>query len=155
MRWFPTATALLLVLAGCATSPGAQTLDEDPARLERTLVALNERVLVEYVLRNNTGPLEEVALDDFFVVGPAGVELRAHVIATVGSLDVDSVSVETAEVRVYDSTAVLAGTMRAHGQLGGRPMPTLSYLSVFVRQGGKWRLAARSLTPLLSEPPRR
>lgn len=149
MRWLQIATALLLVVAGCATFPVAQIPDEDPAGLERRLLALNEQVLVEYVLWNNTGPLEEVALDNFFVVGPAGVELRNQVIATVGSLDVDSVSVENAEFRLHDSTAVLAGTVTARGQLGGRPMPTLSYLSVFVKERGEWRLAARSLTPLL------
>lgn len=48
----------------------------------------------------------------------------------------------------------LQGTVKAEGQLGGRPMPPLTYLSVYANVGGHWRLVARSLTPILAPPPR-
>ena len=158
-RWLLTATACLIALMLGAADTSAQTAGDDTEQLERMLVELNERVLVEYVLHNNTGPLEVAARDDFFLIGPAGLESRERVVATVGNLDVDSVAVENAEVRLYGSpvvsSAVLAGTLRGEGSLGGRPMPTLSYLSVYVREGDEWRLAARSLTPLMFGPPGR
>lgn len=154
-RLLTTIICLVALTAG-ATNAFAQTANEDAEQLKRMLVELNERVLVEYVLHNNTGPLKAATRDDFFVVGPAGIEPRAQVIATVGNLDVDSVGVENAEIRLYGSpaasSAVLAGTLRAKGSLGGRPMPVLSYLSVYVREGDEWRLAARSLTPLMFGP---
>jgi hypothetical protein len=121
---------------------------------EQALLDLNERILREYVVRNNTRPLEATALGDFFAATPGGIESRAHVIATVGNVDVDSVTIENTEIRFHDDAALLAGTLSPYGRLSGRPMPTLTYLSVYVRQEGRWRLAARSLTPLLASPPR-
>ncbi len=158
-RWPLIATLCLVALTAGAPSAFAQTADGNAGELERMLVELNERILVEYVLHNNPVPLEEAARSDFFLVGPAGVESRERVVATVGNLDADSVSVENTEVRLYGSpsasAAVLAGTLRSEGRLGGRPMPVLSYLSVYVREAGGWRLAARSLTPLMVGPPGR
>lgn len=153
-----TLTAIICLIAITAGSPDAfaQTTNEDAGHLKQRLIELNERVLVEYVLHNNTGPLETAARDDFFVVGPAGVESRERVVATVGNLKVDSVSIENTEIRLYGSpeasSAVLAGTLHPRGSLGSRPMPVLSYLSVYVRKGNEWRLAARSLTPLMFGP---
>lgn len=156
-HWSLTVIICLIVLTAGASGAFAQTANEDAEHLEQRLVELNERVLVEYDLHNNTGPLEAAARDDFFLVGPAGVESRDRVLATVGNLDVDSVSVENTEIRLYGgpaaSSAVLAGTIRPNGSLGGRPMPVLSYLSVYVRDGQTWRLTARSLTPLMDGSP--
>jgi hypothetical protein len=121
---------------------------------EQALLDLNESILREYVVRNNTLPLEATALGDFFAATPGGIESRAHVIATVGNVDVDSVTIENTEIRIHGAAALLAGTLRPYGRLNGRPMPTLTYLSVYVRQEGRWRLAARSLTPLVASPPR-
>ena len=123
-------------------------------RDKQALIELNERVLREYVVHNNTLPLEEIAPKNFFAVTPGGIESRAHVIATVGNVDVDSMTVENNEVRIHGEMALLAGTLRPHGRLSGRLMPTLTYLSVYIRQNGHWRLVARSLTPLLAPPQR-
>lgn len=140
-------------------------LNEVRARIERELaraaqdsrvseiIDLNERILREYVVENNTGPLEDTALDDFFAVTPAGIESRAHIVATVGNVDVDSVTIENTELRIHGDAAVLAGTLRPYGRLNDRPMPTLTYVSVYIRQEGRWRLTARSLTPLMAPPP--
>lgn len=151
-----TTIICLITLTSGGSGAFAQTTNEDAKHLEQMLTKLNEQVLVEYILHNDTGPLETVALDDFFLVGPAGVESRNRVVTTVDNLEVDSVSVENTEIRLYGSpdtsSAVLAGTLRPKGTLGGRPMPVLSYLSVYVREGNEWRLAARSLTPLMEEP---
>lgn len=147
----------LITLAAGTAGVSAQTPEqEEVAHLERMLIDLNERILVEYVLHNDTALLEATARDDFFLIGPAGIESRERVIATVGNLDVDSVTVNNTEIRLYGqsvaSSAVLAGTLKANGNLGGRPLPVLSYLSVYIRDGDEWLLAARSLTPLMFGP---
>jgi hypothetical protein len=156
-RWLPKIIVCLVAFATGTADVSAQTPRSDVEALERMLIDLNQRVLVEYVLHNNTALLEEVARNDFFLVGPAGIEPRKQVIATVGNLEADSVSVKNTEIRLYGSpvasSAVLAGRLRAKGSLGGRPLPVLTYLSVYVRDGDKWRLAARSLTPLMSGTP--
>lgn len=156
---YRTLTTIIFLITLISGSSGAiaQTPNEDAKHLEQMLIELNEQVLVEYILHNNTGPLEATTGDDFFLIGPAGVEHREQVVTTVGNLDVDSVSVENSEIRIYGSpdasTAVLAGTIHPKGSLGGRPMPILSYLSVYIREGnGEWQLAARSLTPLMVQP---
>jgi hypothetical protein len=121
---------------------------------EKTLIELNERVLEEYILNNNVEPLRGTAVEEFFVVTPVGIESRQQVMETVGNLDVDSIRIDLSEIHVYGSTAVLAGTVIADGQLGGRPMPPITYLSVYAKEGDRWRLVARSLTPILAPPPR-
>jgi hypothetical protein len=143
------------ILATVATSAVAQTAHEveSTTDLERVLIELNERVLVEYVLQNNARPLRESSLMSFFAVTPGGIESRSRVVATVGNLDVDSLIVENVKFQLHETTAVLAGSLTPCGTLGGRPMPTLTYLSVFVKQGDEWRLAARSLTPLVARAP--
>lgn len=146
----------LITLVARTEGVSAQTPEQEVVHLEQMLVDLNERILVEYVLHNDTALLEATARDDFFLIGPAGIESRERVIATVGNLDVDSVTVKNTEIRLYGqsvaSSAVLAGTLKANGNLGGRPLPVLSYLSVYIRDGDEWLLAARSLTPLMFGP---
>lgn len=155
-HWTLTTIICFITLTSGGSCAFAQTANEDAKQLKQMLTKLNEQVLVEYILHNNTGPLETAALDDFFLVGPAGVESRNRVVATVDNLEVDSVSVENTEIRLYGSpdasSAVLAGTLRPKGSLEGRPMPILTYLSVYVLEEYEWRLAARSLTPLMAEP---
>lgn len=121
---------------------------------EASLLELNERVLEAYILNNNVEPLREIAVDDFFVVTPAGVESRERVLETAGNLDIESISIENTEIHQYGTTAILAGTVIAEGQIGGRPMPPITYLSVYVDEGGQWQLVARSITPLFAPPQR-
>jgi hypothetical protein len=127
------------------------TLQDDD--LEHQLIELDERVLTAYILRSDSAPLREISRDDYFVMGPAGVEPKAHVLATVGNLDVHSLRVENHTVQILGASAVLAGFVHAEGELGGHPMPTLGYLSMYVREDSRWRLAARSLTPQFVQAP--
>ena len=145
----------LLAVVAVATVPSHAGDENDIGdETQRTLIELNETVLEEYILNNNVEPLQGTAVEEFFVVTPVGIESRQQVVDTVNNLDIDSIEIENAEIHVYGSTAVLAGTVKAEGQLGGRPMPPLTYLSVYANVGGHWRLVARSLTPILAPPPR-
>lgn len=152
----PFATLIFFaIFAAAPTSATAQAPHEieDTTDLEHMLVELNERILVEYVLKNNARPLRENSLVSFFAVTPGGIESRSRVLTTVGNLDVDSLSVDNAKFQIHETTALLSGSLTPHGTLGGRPMPTLTYLSVYVKERGEWRVAARSLTPLVARPP--
>ncbi|MFW5972794.1 MAG: nuclear transport factor 2 family protein [Bacteroidota bacterium] len=155
-RIIPRILPILYLFAFVAgvSDAAAQTENHHREDVEQALVDLNERILIEYVVHNNTGPLQATAAERFFAVTPGGIEPRSHVIATVGNLDVDSVSVMNTEIHLYGSTALLAGVLRGQGTLSGRPLPPLSYLSVYVKEDEQWRLAARSLTPMVARPQR-
>lgn len=139
----------LLPVGFCAADAGEST---DSAQIEESLVRLNETILESYVLHNDTAPLERATAEGFLVVTPAGIESREQVIATVGNLEVESVVIENERIEVFGSAAVLAGTIRAEGTIMGRPMPNLTYLSVYAKEGDGWRLVARSLTPKMRPP---
>jgi len=144
----------IVVVAVAAIPSRAAEKNDRGGELEKTLTELNERVLEEYILNNNVEPLEGIATADFFVETPVGIESRKQVIETVGNLDVDSIAIENTEIHLYGPTEVLAGTVKVVGQLGGRPMPPITYLSVYAQEGDRCRLFARSLTPRLASPRR-
>jgi hypothetical protein len=134
------------------SNPLEQAPGKDRSALEQSLIALNEEVLLAYMLQNDTAPLTAVTQDDYFLIGPGGIEPREQIIDTVGNLKVDEVTIENKEIRLYESSALLAGIIRAEGTIMGQPMPPMGYLSAYVRQGEQWWLAARSLTPLMAGP---
>ena len=118
------------------------------------LIAMNARVMVAYIRDQDPGPLREQARDDFFVVSPVGFEDVAYLLDHVGELAADAVVVETVEVRLVGETAIVAGRLHlrdggAEGgaEGGGTEWPPLAFLTVYVREDGRWRLAARSITP--------
>ena len=113
----------------------------------------NREVLLEYLVNNNTAPLEEGALESFFVVTPAGIESLEHVMRTNSNVDVSRAEVFTHRIEVIGDTAVLAGKIVAEGTLGNGQMPELGFLTVYTMVDGEWRLAARSLVPQLAGRP--
>ncbi len=144
--------AAVLAVAACgdpvSPEPGA-----DPEATRAFLLERNREILEAYVVANDTAPLDAAAVDDYFVVTPIGMESRSHVLATVGNLDVTELRIEGPEVRLHGDTAILTGTLHGDGTLSGRPFPAMTHVTVFVRDGDDWRLAARSLTPLFTAPP--
>lgn len=120
---------------------------EETANVESTLIELNEGILEEYILRNNTEPLQATALESYIVMTPGGLETKEQAIAGVSNVDADKVRVENEQCQIHGTTAILAGTLSGTRTIAGRPVPDIGYLSVYVKNDGEWRLAARSLTP--------
>jgi hypothetical protein len=143
----PPTRAFLAVLA-LPAAPASAACDTTCG-----LADYNRDVLVEYLVNNNTAPLEAAALDSFFAMTPAGIETREQVLATNVALEVTDADVYTHRIEVAGDTAVLAGKIVATGTLGGNPMPELGFLAVYTMQDGEWHLMARSLVPLFAGPP--
>ena len=120
-------TLLVAVSLGLlAVGPGVANAGEsaDSAQIEESLVRLNETILESYVLHSDTAPLEQATGEDFFVVTPAGIESRDRVIATVGNVEAQSVVIENERIEIFDSAAVLAGTIRQREPSWGDPCRT-------------------------------
>lgn len=81
------AAVLLTCVATCLPSPAHSACDTTCGLADH-----NREVLLEYILNNNTAPLDDAALTSFFAVTPAGIESREQVLATNVNLDVTSVS---------------------------------------------------------------
>jgi ketosteroid isomerase-like protein len=110
-----------------------------------------------------------VALDapmseDFsFVVMNGVVETKADVVprdraaATPGRgrLEVQSLELKPERVTLRGNSAVVIGLLHIKATVAGRAVPeTMRVLSVFTKENGetKWRLTARSITPVLAPP---
>ena len=120
---------------------------------ERELVKLNERLFREYLVNQNTEPFGETALDDFMLVAANGqTETKSQVSSTVSNLSIKHSVVENLHALSEGDTVVLIGRLTIEGTILGRPLPRqLTYMNVFVKGTGGWRLLARSLTPV-SDP---
>lgn len=93
-----------------------------------------------------------------FVAMNGAVEARDHVLGASGrprAIEVRSLVVTPDEAVMHDDLAILLSTMEIDASVAGRPLPPrMRVLSVYRREGGGWRLAARSITPILQPPPR-
>lgn len=143
-RW--VVVALLMVLV--ATGVGAEGAGE-----EEGLLQLNEKVLLAYVVENDTGPLEAIALPEMQVMTPGGLEDLARVLATATNLDIDEMRIEDHAAKVSGDVAIVTGVMVWKGLMGGRPAPPkVGFMTTFVKRDGEWRQLARSIIPMGPPP---
>lgn len=142
--WIPAGSLIFgLVAVAGAEGPGDG----------EALLRLNERVLHSYVVENDTGPLEAIALPEMQVLTPGGLEDLDQVVATVTNLDVDEMRIEDHAVKVTGDAAIVTGIMILKGRLGSRPAPPkLGFMTTFVKRDGEWHQLARSLVPLGPPP---
>ena len=93
-----------------------------------------------------------------FVAMNGAVEARDHVLGAGGrprAVEVRSLVVTPDEAVIQDDLAILLSTMEIDASVAGRPLPPrMRVLSVYRGEGGRWWLAARSITPILQPPPR-
>ena len=109
-------------------------------------------------LRGDSAALAELMAEEFrFVVMNGAVERRAEIVGAgrrPRRIEVQGLEVEPGEAAISGDTAVLISTLRLDASVAGRPLPErMRVLSVYAREAGRWRLLARSITPILPLPP--
>src|SRR6266540_3056658 len=123
------------------TDPGAQTkptpsAGQQSGAVEQTLIRL-DRELMDAAVRKDKTVFERTALDRYVFVNPGGgVQERAE---AMEGPNLESVQTENVVVRVDGDTAVLTGR-----DISGQ----YTYMRMFVKQKGQWRLAAMSVVPI-------
>ncbi len=121
--------------------------------VEQALIRL-DRELMDAAVRKDRTLFERTALTRFVFVNPGGgVEERAE--AMEGGPNIESIQTENVVVRVDGDTAILTGRANLKGKLAsGRDISgQYTYMRVFVKQKGEWRLAAMSAVPIAQGQP--
>lgn len=96
-----------------------------------------------------------------FVAMNGAVERREWVVGAERgegrpAVELRRLDVRPDEVVVRGDTAIVLSRMEIDASVAGRPLePSMRVLSVWVRDGGGWRLLARSITPSPPGPGRR
>jgi ketosteroid isomerase-like protein len=93
--------------------------------------------------------LEALIHPDAFDIGPAGPLTRDQVIEAVGRMQIDTYEVDAFVERAFGDTAVVTYRATVRGTYSARPFEhsTVYATSVWVRDGGVWRLVHRAETP--------
>lgn len=142
--------ASLIILSGCATTPpNAGVVNED----EQILLELDERLARSQIVDRDPSFLADIAVEDLRVLAPGGlIEGKQQVIDGLSGWDAVDVTLSKTEVTFYQNIAIVSGRMDINGTMHpvGRWGP-LKYMSTWVKDGGRWRLLSRSLTPCLDK----
>lgn len=144
-------TLVVLVLIAV---PGMVATVQDSDR--QALLDLNRQLLESVFVRGETTMLSSAALPNLVVVPPGGVvENREQVLNGVPRI-AGAAAVEIDDVVVADhgATAVVVARVRTRRErpVAGAPPGATDrnrMMNVFVREQGKWRLLARSITPCI------
>lgn len=123
-------------------------------RVEDQLVALGQEWAAAE-LRGDAVTLNDMLADDFVGIGPRGFMLtKEQWLARYlsGDLRQDSLIRDEMRVRVYGDAAVATGRQTQQGAFQGHDIAgQFRVTQVFVRQGGRWLLAAMHLSPIAGE----
>jgi hypothetical protein len=142
------AVAVPLLVYG-QTDPGAQTkptpsAGQQSGTVEQTLIRL-DRELLDAAVRKDKAVFERTALERYVFVNPGGgVQERSD---AMEGPNLESIQTENVMVRVDGDTAVLTGKAMVKGKFanGTDISGPYTYMRVFVKQKGQWRLAAMSV----------
>ncbi|HEX8559366.1 MAG TPA: nuclear transport factor 2 family protein [Pyrinomonadaceae bacterium] len=115
-----------------------------PRRAVTSVLRL-ERETMEAIRTKDARALGRVLADDFVYRAPGSEIGRADFLKGVASLPGRILSVEGEDLRVsvYGETAVLTGVQRSRVRTddGAEHSSVVAFTDVFVRRGGRWRLA--------------
>ncbi|HEU4391688.1 MAG TPA: nuclear transport factor 2 family protein [Blastocatellia bacterium] len=105
-----------------------------------------EKRRVEALTHNDIAALERILSDDLLYTHSSGVtETKAEYVGQLKAGTLKYVSVEHREtrVRLYGSTALLSGKTRIKAVARGQELNNdLTFLIVYVRQRGAWRMVS-------------
>ena len=150
-------TAAVPLLVYGQTDPGAQTkptpsAGQQSGAVEQTLIRL-DRELSDAAVRKDRTVFERTALDRYVFVNPGGgIQERGE---SPDGPNFESFQSEDVVVRVHGDTAILTGRAMVKGKLadGTDISGKYSYMRVFVKQKGQWRLAATSAVGVAQPQP--
>ena len=135
------------------TEPGAQTKPVSAAgpqsgAVEQALIKL-DRELMDAAVRKDRAVFEKVASEHYVFVNPGGgIQERG---APADGPNLESIQTENVMVRVDGDIAVLTGKAMVKGKFanGTDISGPYTYMRVFAKQKGQWRLAAVSIVPIM------
>ena len=151
---YRTLPAALFLLLACPLSSGQTGAGgKDPREVEKVRAELGElhRELRAAVTRHDRAALESIYAGEFFYIHSSGnAETRAEWIdksLTVESAPGRPASLEEFASHVFGDVAV--ATRRNPAVVAGRPNPRALWVTtVYVRRGGRWRIAQMQGTPI-------
>jgi ketosteroid isomerase-like protein len=146
-------TAAIPSLVYAQTDPGKQTKSTPSAAqqsgaVEQALIKLDRELMDAAVSKDKT-VFERVASDHYVFVNPGGgVQERG---ASADGPILESIQTENVMVRVDGDTAVLTGKAMVKGKFanGTDISGPYTYMRVFAKQKGQWRVAAASVVPIM------
>lgn len=148
----PGLITLVLLVSIAVPARVATVQDSD----RQALLDLNRQLLESVFVRGEAGMLASVALPNLVVVPPGGVvENREQVLNGVPNVaGAEAVEVDDVVVADHGTTAVVVARVRTRREkpVAGAPPGVTGrsrMMNVFVREHGKWRLLARSITPCI------
>jgi hypothetical protein len=135
------------------TNPGTQTkpttsASQPSGAVDEALIKL-DRELMDAAVRKDKTVFERTATERYVFVNPGGgVQERAN--ATEGPT-LESLQTENVTVRVDGDTAIVTGKAMVKGKLadGTDISGPYTYMRVYVKQKGQWRVAGMSVVPIL------
>ena len=138
------------------TEPGAQTKPVPAAgpqsgAVEQALIKL-DRELLDAAVSKDKAVFERVASEHYVFVNPGGgIQERG---APADGPNLESIQTENVMVRVDGDTAVLTGKALVKGKFanGEDISGPYTYMRVFAKQKGQWRVAAVSIVPIMQSP---
>ena len=142
--------AMVVFIAADVRIPTVQVPDR------QALLDLNRELLESVFVRGETAMLASVALPNLVVVPPGGVvENREQVLNGVPKVaGAEAVEIDDVVIVDHGTTAVVVARVRTRREklVAGTPLEgtgRIRMMNVFVREQGKWRLLARSITPCI------
>ena len=138
------------------TEPGAQTKPVPAAgpqsgAVEQALIKL-DRELLDAAVSKDKAVVERVLSDHYVFVNPGGgVQEKG---AAADGPNLESIQTENVVVRVDGDMAVLTGKAMVKGKFanGADISGSYTYMRVFAKQKGQWRVAAVSIVPIMQSP---
>lgn len=138
-------------LIGCRTSPAesAQTATELPADLVEAVRAYDQATI-----SNDVAALAQLVRDDYMLVNSDSTlqDKQSYLKDfTVPGFKLDPYVLEQPMRRVWDNSALVAGTVRLSWTLDGEHHARLLRIAhVWTKQDGRWRMAYTQLTRVQS-----
>ena len=110
---------------------------------------------MDAIREKDSKALEDLLAAEFVYRAPGAEQSRAEFIKAVTSFPGQILSVEGAGLRVsvYGETAVLTGVQNARvkDDKGAEHLSTVAFTDIFVKRGGRWRLALAHAVEIASQ----
>jgi len=131
----------------------AQTSDKKAAPSSKAEQEVNKvsDEIIEAFGHTDIAALDRLLADDYIVTQSFGITSKAQLMDAwkSGSLKYTSASDKDRAIRVYGDTAVTTGILTLKGQNpNGDFNSNTRFTAVFVKQQGRWRLAAAQLSDI-------
>jgi Domain of unknown function (DUF4440) len=153
---FVVFAAAISLIAKAQTEPKAKPTapaGQQSGAVEQALIKL-DRELMDAAVRKDRTVMDRTETSRFVFVNPGGgIQEKSQ--SASDQPNIESLQPENVVVRVDGDVAVLTGRATVKGMLAsGRDISgKYTYMRVFVKQKGEWRLAAMSVVPLEQDQP--